>query len=142
MTVREYLGQAYRLENRIRMHRDVIEQMKELRGSVSSPSFEQSYNASRNNDAPFEKLLFRIMEMEQKEAKMLEQLLAFKEELIGVINTVEDKDERIVLYQRYINNRTWVQIGEELGWDERTIRRWHNKALSHVTMPENPMKII
>lgn len=138
MTVKEYLGQGYRLEHRIKMHKTEIEEMRELSTSISSPGFEEHYNASKNVDAPFEKVLLKIMELEQMQADMLECLLCFKQELISVINAVPNKDERIVLYYRYVCNKTWVEIGETIGWDERTIRRWHNRAIGHVTLPENP----
>lgn len=138
MTVKEYLGQGYRLEHRIKMHKTEIEEMRELSTSISSPGFEEHYNASKNVEAPFEKVLIKIMELEQMQADMLECLLCFKQELISVINAVPNKDERIVLYYRYVCNKTWVEIGEVIGWDERTIRRWHNRAISHVILPENP----
>ena len=50
-------------------------------------------------------------------------------------------DERLVLTYRYIKNDTWGQIGEELYADERTIRRWHNRALAHVVVPDTPTSI-
>lgn len=141
MTVKEYLNQGYRLEHRIKLHKTELEELRELSASISSPGFEEHYNATKNTDAPFEKVLFKIMEMEREQAAMLGKLLTFKQELISVINAVEDKDERLVLHYRYICNRTWVDIGDLLGWDERTIRRLHNKALSHVVLPEHPMLI-
>lgn len=141
MTVKEYLGQGYRLEHRINMHKTEIEEMRELSTSISSPGFEEHYNASKNTDAPFERVLFKIMELEQMQADMLERLLCFKQELISVINAVSNKDERIVLYYRYVCNKTWVEIGTAIGWDERTIRRWHNRAVGHVVLPENPTVI-
>jgi DNA-directed RNA polymerase specialized sigma subunit len=50
-------------------------------------------------------------------------------------------DERLVLTYRYLKNYTWTRIGDELYADERTIRRWHDRALSHVVVPENPTVI-
>lgn len=137
MTVKEYLAQGYRLEHRIKLVQAEIEELRELSTSISSPGFEEHFSSSRNTDAPFEKVLLKIMELEQTYADTLSMLLAFKEELSGVINAVPDIDERLVLHYRYICNNSWVTIGEKLGWDERTIRRWHNKALSHITLPEN-----
>jgi RNA polymerase sigma factor (sigma-70 family) len=64
-----------------------------------------------------------------------------KHELRKVIDTVSNPDERLVLRYRYIHNYTWERIGQELGADSRTIRRWHGKALTHVILPENPIKI-
>jgi hypothetical protein len=47
----------------------------------------------------------------------------------------------MVLKYRYIHNYTWEQIGMELCADARTIRRWHGKALLHVTLPDDPIII-
>ena len=55
-----------------------------------------------------------------------------------MIDSLEDKDERLVIHFRYIGNKTWVEIGDKLGWDARTVRRWHNKALAHLVLPETP----
>jgi hypothetical protein len=32
----------------------------------------------------------------------------------------------------------WTQIADTLGWDARTIKRWHNKAIAKIVIPENP----
>ena len=91
MTVKEYLSQAYRLEQRIHLSQLELEQLKELMVSVSAISSGENYNATRNTDAPFEKVLFKVMEMEEKEGIMLDELLAFKKELKTVIDAIENK---------------------------------------------------
>lgn len=141
MTAKEYLSQGYRLEQRIKMLQEEIEELRLLSTTVSSPGFEEHYSASRNTDAPFEKVLYKIMELEKRYGTMLYELLTFKAELLQVIEAVENKDHRMVLHYRYIDNHTWVEIGDLLGWDAKTIRRWHNKALSSVVVPEHPMII-
>lgn len=138
MRVKDYLQQGYRLEHRIRLVQAEIEELRELSTSVSSPGFEEHHNASRNTDAPYEKLILKIVSLEEKQAAMLEKLLSFKAELTEVIDSLEDKDERLVIHFRYIGNKTWVEIGDKLGWDARTVRRWHNKALAHLVLPETP----
>lgn len=139
MTAKEYLSQGYRLEQRIRLVREEIDNLQELAGSVSSPGFEEHYNATRNTEAPFIRTIYKIMELEDKQNSLLNQLLEFKQEMCDVIDSVDDLNERMVLYYRYIGNESWQDIGKRLFVDERTVRRWHNKALSHVVLPENPM---
>lgn len=139
MTAKEYLSQGYRLEQRIRLVREEIDNLQELAGSVSSPGFEEHYNATRNTEAPFIRTIYKIMELEDKQNSLLNQLLEFKQEMCEVIDSVDDLNERMVLYYRYIGNESWQDIGNRLFVDERTVRRWHNKALSHVVLPENPM---
>lgn len=141
MTVKEYLNQGYRLEHRIKLVQAEIAELREMSTSISSPGFEEHFSSSRNTDAPFERVLIKICTLEEKQAATLEKLLDFKSELTEVINSVEDKNERLVLHYRYIGNKTWVEIGDILRWDERTIRRIHNRALSHIVLPDNPLSI-
>ena len=138
MTVKEYLSQGYRLEQRIKMHQDEIEGLKSLATSVGSPGCNENHNATKSSDAPFEKTLLRIMDMEKEHALMLDKLLAFKGELMLVFDEIQNKDERLVLHYRYIGNMRWTDIADKLGWDPRTIKRWHNKAIAKVKIPANP----
>lgn len=80
-------------------------------------------------------------DLEEKINKEIDLLVELKKEIRGVISTVEDTDERLVLKYRYIHNYTWEQIGNELHADSRTVRRWHGSALQHVRLPENPVEI-
>lgn len=138
MTVREYLGQAYRLQQRIRLHQEELGNLRTLAASVGSPGFEEHYNPNRPTDAPFVKTLDKIWEKEKKTNDELCLLLQLRDEIQSVIDQVENMDERLVLTYRYLKGYTWMRIGDELAADERTIRRWHDRALSHAKVPENP----
>ena len=87
MTVKEYLHQAYRLDQRIKSDTIEAQNLREMAGSVSAIQY--------------------------------------------------DKDR----VQTSIHGLTWEQIGIELCADSRTIRRWHGKALLHVTLPDDPIVI-
>ena len=139
MTPKAYLNQAYRLEQRIRLDTEELENLRTLAATVSSPGFEEHYNPNHPTDAPFVKTLNRIWEMEQKVKDELDLLLRLKKEIQSVIAKVDNTDERLILTYRYLKNYTWARIGDELYADERTIRRWHDRALSHVVVPENPV---
>jgi DNA-directed RNA polymerase specialized sigma subunit len=141
MTPKSYLNQAYRLEQRIRLDKEEIEQLQQLSVNVSSPSFEEHYNPNRNTEASFMKTLEKVWEYQDKVNRELDLYLKLKAEIRDVINEVPNVDERLVLTYRYGKNYTWTRIGEELHVDERTVRRWHNRALAHVVMPENPTDI-
>lgn len=138
MTVKEYLGQGYRLEQRIHLSQLELEQLRELATTVSAIGFEEHFNATRNTEASFEKTIMKIMEMEEHERVMLVELLKFKEELKSIIENIENKDERLVMYYRYCYNMRWTDIADKLGWDARTIKRWHNKAMAKIKIPDNP----
>ena len=138
MTVKEYFEQGLHLEDRIKLELKQIENLKVLAYSLSSPGFQESFQATRNIEAPYTKTIEKILDMEKKHAEQVEMLLQFRDELSEVIETVEDKNERMVLTYHYLCNETWVSIGNKLEKNEKTIRRWHHSALQHVVMPDTP----
>lgn len=141
MTAKEYLRQAYRLDQKISSDLEEVASLREMSASVSSPQLTERVQTSKNTDAPFVRALEKIMDLEERINKEIELLMELKKEIRVVITTVEDTDERMVLKYRYVHNYTWEQIGNELHADARTVRRWHGKALQHVIMPENPITI-
>lgn len=141
MTPKEYLKQAYRLDHRINSDIAELGRLREMSTSISSPSLGEKVQTNRNTDAPFVKCLERIYSLEEKINEEIDLLVNLKEEIRSVIDMVSNTDERMVLRYRYIHNYTWEQIGDVLGADSRTVRRWHGQALVHVTLPENLLKI-
>ena len=141
MTAKEYLRQAYRLDQKINSDLEEVAALREMSCSVSSPQLTERVQTSRKGDAPFVRCLEKIMELEEKINKEIDLLVDLKDEIRSVIATVEDTDERMVLKYRYVHNYTWEQIGNELHADARTVRRWHGTALLHVILPENPIII-
>ena len=141
MTPKEYLKQAYRLDHRINSDIAELGRLREMSTSISSPSLGEKVQTNRNADAPFVKCLERIYSLEEKINEEIDLLVNLKEEIRSVIDMVSNTDERMVLRYRYIHNYTWEQIGDVLGADSRTVRRWHGQALGHVTLPENLLKI-
>ena len=141
MTAKEYLRQAYRLDQKINSDLEEVAALKEMASSVSSPQLSERVQTSRKGDAPFVRCLEKIIELEDKINKEIDLLVELKKEIRTVITTVEDTDERMVLKYRYVHNYTWEQIGNELHADARTVRRWHGKALLHVMLPENPITV-
>ena len=136
MTAKEYLQQAYRLDQKINSD---IEEVNALRGMAVSVFPQQlvadRVQTSRRGDAPYVRSLEKIMEMEDRINTEIDLLVDLKDEIRGIITTVGNTDERMVLRYRYVHNYTWEQIANELHVDARTVRRWHGNALRHVTLP-------
>ena len=141
MTEKEYLSQAYRLDQKISSDLEEVASLREMSASVSLPQLTERVQTSKNVDAPFVRVLEKIINLEGRINQEVELLMELKEQIRVVITTVEDTDERMVLKYRYVHNYTWEQIGNELHADARTVRRWHGKALHHVILPENPITI-
>ena len=141
MTNKEYLRQAYRLDQKINSDIEEVARLREMAGNISSPVLGDKVQTSRNRDGLFVRNMEKILLLEEKINREIDALVDLKSQMRDVIAAVQDTDERMVLRYRYIHNRTWEQIGNELNADKSTIRRWHGSALAHVVLPENPIKI-
>lgn len=141
MTAKEYFRQAYRLNQRINSDIAEVDELRAMLSNITSSALDEKVKRSRNGDAPFVSAIERIDKLERKIDAEVDLFVNLKEEMRSVIDSVENPDEQMVLRYRYVHNYTWEQIGSELSADSRTIRRWHGKALSHVTLPKNPVKI-
>lgn len=136
MTTKEYLQQAYRLDQKINSDIAEVNALRGMAASVSSQQLSDRVQTSRRGEAPYVRSLEKIMEMEDKINAEIDLLVDLKDEIRSIITTVANTDERMVLRYRYVHNYTWEQIANELHVDARTVRRWHGNALRHVVLPK------
>ena len=139
MTVKEYLHQAYRLDQRIKSDTMEAQNLREMAGNVSAIQYDKDrVQISQNTEAPFVRTLEKLWTLEKKIADELEKLSDLKKQIREVIEAVPDTGVRMVLKYRYIHGLTWEQSGMELCADSRTIRRWHGKALDEFSEAGQP----
>jgi len=136
MTAKEYLSQAYRLDQKINSHIEEVSQLRTMSQSISSPGWGERVQTSKSTDAPFVRCIEKIIELEQIIDAEIDALVDLKKEIRTVIEAVSNTNYRLILRYRYIHNCTWEQIGVEMSADSRTIRRWHDEALKKVVVPE------
>ena len=141
MTVKEYLGQAYLLDKRIKSDTMELEELRMMSQTISSPGFEEHYNASKNTDAPYIRTLEKMFDMESKIMKEINTLVELKNQIREVISQIEKPEYQMILKYRYIHNMTWPTIGDKLCADGRTVQRWHNKAIAKIKLPENAINL-
>ena len=141
MTAKEYLRQAYRLDHRIDSDIAEMERLREMACSIGAPGFEEHYNPNHPTEAPFVRAIEKVWKMEQKINAEIDRLVDLKAQMRGVIEAISDPDERMVLRYRYIHNMTWEKIGDVLHADRTTVYRWHNTAIRHVILPDDPIQI-
>ena len=137
MTVKEYLRQAYLLDQRIKSYSIECEELRMMAQSISSPGFEEHFNATKNTDAPYIRTLEKLWDMEEKVLREQESLVCLKAQIREVIAQVDNPEQQAVLRYRYIHNYSWPRIADELGVDRGTVQRWHNRAVGGIILPEN-----
>ena len=118
-----------------------MERLREMACSIGAPGFEEHYDPNHPTEAPFIRALEKVWKLEEKINAEIDRLVDLKAQMRGVIEAVSDPDERMVLRYRYIHNMTWEKIGDVLHADRTTVYRWHNTAIRHVVLPDDPIQI-
>lgn len=141
MTIQEYLGQAYQLDQRINSHIEEAKRLRDMATSLSSPSLGDKVQACPDGNAPFVKQIERIIQLENKINAEIDTLVALKEQIHDVISQIPDPEEYMILRYRYIDRMSWDKIALKMRFAESTIYRRHRSALRRIQMPENPIMI-
>lgn len=136
MTAKEFLKQAYRLNELINSDLEELQNLRELSRSVSSPVLEEKVSKTKSTDLPFEKYVIRIVDLEKQIQQEVERLIKLKSDIREAINQMENVDEKLLLRYRYINFLNWEEICVNLNVSMRTVHRLHSSALQRLKVPK------
>ena len=131
MSPKEYLQQAYRIERKVRLDKEMLESMHAaLHGrSVNYESDGSQRNPQGNS---VERAILRVVEYEERINAEIEELTQKRLEIEEVIEAVPDETLREILKRRYLMYQKWDKIAEEMNRDLRWVYRLHSKALSKI----------
>lgn len=136
MTAKQYLRQAYRLNDLINSDLAELEQLKVLSTSVSSPNLSgMPSSGTRKQEAPFVNAVMKIIELEKVIDAEIDRLVDLKKEIRDVINKVPDNNQKLVLKLRYIQFLKWESVAAEMDLSLKQVHRIHNEALKNVKLP-------
>ena len=138
VTVTGYLSQGLRLAEAIACQ---TERLKLLRESVDRVAAlrvrEAAVQGSPSGEAPFVRALRQIWDLQEAIDRDIELLVRLDRQIDRVIGTLLSPDYRILLRYRYLSRKTWRQIADRMHVDPSTAKRWHTKAVSLLTLPDD-----
>lgn len=137
MRTKEYLKQAYRLNELIQCSKNELNELHELSTSLPGTDYSKDrVQTSLSGDAGYTNIVAKIDELEKIIKADIDKLLSLKLEIRSVIDSVQDNEERLLLKLRYLNFMTWDNVCNEMNVSMRTAHRIHNSALRHVIIPQ------
>ena len=125
MTAKEFLKQAYRLNELINSDLEELQGLRDLSRSISSPVLEEKVSGTKNTDPPFVKYVVRIVDLEKQIQQEVDRLVKLKTDIREAVNRMENVDEKLLLRYRYINFLNWEEICVNLNVSMRTVHRLH-----------------
>ena len=134
MTPKEYLQQYRHAVLRAEAAMDHLEELRSMATRITSNYGGEGGGTHQSGDKLGDAVA-RIMEAESRVSDELEMLEATEREVIQTISLVDDATLRQLLYERYINGKTFEAIAVQMNFCYyHTVHRLHPKALKSVKM--------
>lgn len=131
MTIKEYLSQAYRIDQRINSKLEQVQSLRELAVKATS-TLSDTYSSGNSNKQKMEGVIVKIIDLENEIDEEIDKLIDLKQEIVSLIKQVKNPEYKTLLELRYLCFRTWEQIAVEMRYDLSWIHRLHKKALIEI----------
>ena len=135
MTAKEYMEQARYLDMQINSKIEQVKTLNELATKVTTVYSDMPHSPNRNTGR-MEETVAKIIDLESEIDRDIDALVDLKQEVKTAISKVEDEKYRVLLELRYINQKSWEEIANQLGYDLRYTHKIHGRALQKITVPE------
>lgn len=132
MTAKEYLGQAYRIDQRINSKLEQVGSLRALAAKATSTFSNTPPSGSRNVHS-MEGIIVKIIDLENEINADIDTLVDLKREIMGVIKVIDNPEYQTLLELRYLCFYSWEKVAVEMDYDLRYIYKLHRKALELCT---------
>ena len=134
MTAKEYLGQAYRLDQRINSKLEQVLSLRDLTTKATATMSDMPGGGSRNV-YKMQDIIGKIIDLENEINVDIDQLVDLKREMVATIKSVTDPECQTLLELRFLCFKTWEQIAVEMSYSIQHIYRLRDKALKMIVPP-------
>lgn len=134
MTTKEYLNQAYRLDQRIDAKIAQISSLNDLATKCTATLSDMPRNPNRGATTMAD-AVDKIVDLQREINRDIDRLVDLKREIVRVIKAVDNPEYQTILEKRYLCFMTWEQIAVDLGYDLRYLHKLHHRALECCVIP-------
>ena len=134
MNIREYLSQAYRLDQRINSKLEQVASLNELAMKCTSTLTGMPRNPNRGTSTMAD-AVGKIVDLQAEINSDIDRLVDLKREMVRLIKAVNNTECQTLLELRYLCFKTWEQIAVDMGYTTRNIHLLHKKALEMIALP-------
>ena len=135
MTAKEYLGQAYRLDQRINSKLEQVLSLRELTTKATATMSDMPGGGSRNV-YKMQDIIGKIVDLENEINADIDHLVDLKREMVAVIKAVEHPEYQTLLELRHLCFKTWEQIAVDMQYSTRNIYKLHDTAIGAIKIPQ------
>lgn len=136
MTAKEYLSQAYRLDQRINSKIEQVASLNDLATKCTSTLTGMPRNPNRAGSTMAD-AVGKIIDLQNEINRDIDRLVDLKREIVTVIKAIENPEYQTLLEKRYLCFLTWEKIAVDMGYDLRWLYRIHKRALDEIRVPDS-----
>ena len=135
MKAKEYLSQAYRLDQRIDAKIEQVMSLRNLAAKATSTLSDAVPSGARNVHR-MEDIIIKIIDFENEINADIDRLVDLKREIMRVIKAVPNPEYQTLLELRYLCFKSWEQFAIEMNYSIQHIYRLREKAFKEIIVPE------
>jgi DNA-directed RNA polymerase specialized sigma subunit len=132
MNAKEFLRQAIWLDKLINSKLEHLEKLEALAQKTTVDLSKEKVTGGNGTTSPMENVVVKIIELKREINEDIDRLIDLKKEIGKVISNIDNPSYQLILEMRYINNRNWDEIADEMGLDKRWLLRLHMRALRKI----------
>lgn len=135
MEAKEYLYQAYRLDQRIHAKMEQAASLRDLAERVASVTAGAPMGRGSSGSAMAD-AADRIVGLQAEISGDIDRLIRLKREIAEAIRRVAKPEHQTLLELRYLCFKTWEQIAQEMKYSRRSVYRMHDAAAREIQVPK------
>lgn len=127
MTAKQYLYRVRRIDKEIEALLRLVQRTRESL-ETTTQNYEADGAQSSKNPHKFD----RLAELESMVDEKIDEQIALKAETLETIMKLEDRRQRLVLMEYYIEMKTFEQVAVDINYSWRQVINIHGYALAEV----------
>jgi chromosome segregation ATPase len=128
MRTREYLGQAYRLDQRINSKLEQVQSLNELTTKATSTLTGMPRNPNQATSTMADAVA-KIIDLQAEINRDIDRLVDLKRDVVTLVKSVDNTEFQTLLEKRYLCYLSWEQIAVDMNYSIHHLYKMHNLAL-------------
>lgn len=129
MTTVEYLSQISRCEDMIERKQNEILKLDNLAHGIKSPTYDPNKVQSSLSGDKMSNIVVKLVETQEELEDLIESYIDKRKHIITQIDQIPNQISYKVLTDRYIEQKRYYEIANEIQYSEKWVRKAHARAI-------------
>lgn len=129
MTTVEYLSQISRCEDMIERKQNEILKLDNLAHGIKSPTYDPNKVQSSLSGDKMSNIVVKLVETQEELEDLIESYIDKRKYIITQIDQIPNQISYKILTDRYIEQKRYYEIANEIQYSEKWVRKAHARAI-------------